>query len=231
MQGVPTPETGYHLLMDGVDMVRHPAHILRRQTRAHQDCALADTLNRRHGPTGGDGPFRAPLRDMFRVGKPPPPPGRELADLYAPPPDLPQPPRAFLARLAAGQLPTLSRQARWYHTRDLPVNCIRCEAGVEETWEHILLHCTAINHAQRDDIRRRCRQAVRDTAGPGGRSIAMAGHICRLDVLRDAGLILLNQQPTGLKDALGQLRCSQLDKEQTWFAYVHAARSFLYHQV
>jgi hypothetical protein len=58
----------------------------------------------------------------------------------------------------------------------------------------------------------------------------MAGHICRLDVLHDAALILLNQQPTGLKDALGQLRCSQLDKELTWFAYVHAARSFLYHQ-
>jgi hypothetical protein len=31
----------------------------------------------------------------------------------------------------------------------------------------------------------------------------MAGHTCRLDVLRDAALILLNQQPAGLKDALG----------------------------
>jgi hypothetical protein len=40
--------------------------------------------------------------------------------------------------------------------RDLLVNCIiRREAGVEETWVHILLHCTAIDHDQRDDIRRR----------------------------------------------------------------------------
>lgn len=231
VQGVPTPETGYHLLVDGVDMVRHPARILRRQTRAHQDCALADTLNRRHGPANGDGPFRAPLRDMFRIGKPPPPPESKAVDLYAPPPDQPQPPRAFLARLAAGQLPTLSRQARWHRTHDLPVNCIRCEAGVEETWEHILLHCTATNHAQRDGIRRRCRQAVCDMAGPGELSIAMASHICRLDVLRDAALILLNQQPAGLQDALSQLRCPRLDKELAWLAYVYAARSLLYHEI
>src|SRR5262245_42670579 len=170
------PETGYYLLVDGVDMVRHPARILRRQTRAHQDCALADTLNRRHGSAGGDGQFHAPLRDMFRVGKPPPSPESKPADPYAPPPDQLQPPRAFLARPAAGQLPTLSRQARWYRTRDLPVNCIRCEAGVEETWEHILLHCTATDHAQRDDIRRRCRQAVSDTTSLDRQGIVMASH-------------------------------------------------------
>ncbi|RKP05814.1 hypothetical protein THASP1DRAFT_25755 [Thamnocephalis sphaerospora] len=67
-------------------------------------------------------------------------------------------PRHFIAMLAAGQLPTLSRNARWYRETFGHDRCRRCLES-EETWEHIVA-CRRNEPNVDEQVAAACREAV-----------------------------------------------------------------------